>query len=134
MSINNCQDLSIVIPVYNGGENFHKCLSSIKKFAPSDIEIIVVADGDTDGSRNLAEKFTTKILINDIPNGPAKARNLGSKIATGDFIFFMDADVTINENTIPKIREYLRENQEIIAFFGSYDDSPGANNFLSQYC
>lgn len=127
------QKLSIIIPVYNGGEQFYQCLLSVKKFATPDIEIIVVADGDTDGSRKLAQEFTSKIIINDRALGPAEARNLGAKIATGDLLFFLDADVCINEQTIPKIKQFLAENTKITALIGSYDDQPGANNFLSQY-
>lgn len=125
--------LSIIIPVYNGGEAFYQCLLSVKKFAPSEIEIIIVADGDTDGSRKLAQKFTSKIIINDQALGPAKARNLGAKIATGDLLFFLDADVSINENTIPNIQQFFAKNLDITALIGSYDDQPSATNFLSQY-
>jgi glycosyltransferase involved in cell wall biosynthesis len=42
---------------------------SVKQFAPPDTEIIVVADGDTEGSRNLAQEFTTKIITNEHPLG-----------------------------------------------------------------
>lgn len=129
----NNLNLSIVIPVYNGGENFCDCLLSVKKFAPPDTEIIIVADGDTDGSRDLAQQYATKLLINDTPHGPANARNKGAKIATGDFIFFIDADVSINQQTIPQIKDFFSKNPNISALIGSYDDSPEANNFLSQY-
>ncbi|BAQ66471.1 glycosyltransferase family 2 protein [Geminocystis sp. NIES-3709] len=125
--------LSIIIPVYNGGESFYHCLLSVKKFAPPDTEIIIVADGDTDGSRKLAQEFTSKIIINDRPLGPANARNLGAKIAKGDLLFFLDADVSINEQTIPNIQQFFATNPNKIALIGSYDDQPGANNFLSQY-
>ena len=49
--------LSIVIPVYNGGEKFRQCLVSLQQFMPAGIEVIVVADGETDGSGDLAEAF-----------------------------------------------------------------------------
>ena len=41
--------VSIVIPVYNGGESFQKCLSSLKQFIPPETEVVVVVDGGTDG-------------------------------------------------------------------------------------
>ncbi|WP_373479351.1 glycosyltransferase family 2 protein [Geminocystis sp.] len=125
--------LSIVIPVYNGGENFHFCLDSIKEFAPSSVEVIIVADGDTDGSRNLATEFDYQLLVNNISQGPATARNMGAKIAKSDLICFFDADVTINQNTIPLIVDFFAQNQDISAIIGSYDDAPFADNFLSQY-
>lgn len=125
--------LSIVIPVYNGGENFRLCLESIKKFSPPQLEVIIVADGDTDGSRNLADEFGYQLLINPISKGPATARNMGAKIAQGDLICFFDADITINEQTIPQIVDFFDDNQDISAIIGSYDDTPFADNFLSQY-
>ena len=49
--------VSVIIPVYNGGPNFRKCLVSVKALLPSPAEVIVVGDGDTDGSSQLAEEF-----------------------------------------------------------------------------
>jgi glycosyltransferase involved in cell wall biosynthesis len=86
--------LSIIIPVYNGGDNFRFCLESIKQFATSQVEVIIVADGDTDGSRDLASEFGYQLLINPISKDPATARNMGAKIAKGDLICFLDADIT----------------------------------------
>ena len=49
--------ISVIVPVYNGGANFRSCLLSLAKLAPSPAEIIVVANGDRDGSWQLAEEF-----------------------------------------------------------------------------
>jgi GT2 family glycosyltransferase len=132
--VNNSQeiDVSIVIPVHNGGEAFHQCLSSIKNFAPSQVELIVVADGD-EISANLARSFASQVLRISTPGGPAKARNLGAKAARGQIVLFIDADTTINAETIPKIVNVFAAQPEIAALIGSYDDAPGASNFLSQY-
>ncbi len=85
--------LSVIIPVHNGGSNFRRCLSSLAEAMPPPDEIIVVADGDTDGSSHLAEAFASRVLIIPTPNGPARARNLGARSAQGDILFFVDADV-----------------------------------------
>lgn len=129
----NLSNLSIVIPVYNGGENFRRCLSSLKEFASEEVEVTVVADGDTDNSRNLVTEFGYQLLVNDTSKGPAYARNRGAKQAKGKLVFFMDADVTINEHTIPRIISFFNDNPKIDAVIGSYDDTPFAPNFLSQY-
>ena len=130
---NSTPSLSIVIPVYNGGENFRSCLLSLQKYAPSDVEVLVVADGDTDGSRNLATEFGYRLLVNKNSRGPASARNRGAKKTSGEVIFFMDADVTINQYTIPKILDFFASHPDVDAIIGSYDDTPYASNFLSQY-
>lgn len=125
--------LSIIIPVFNGGENFRYCLQSLKQFAPKNAEIIVVADGDTDGSGDLAVSYGAKVIRNSVSYGPAIARNLGAAIATGDIILFLDADVTLLPQTIAKIETVFSQDMEMAALIGSYDDNPGATNFLSQY-
>jgi glycosyltransferase involved in cell wall biosynthesis len=124
--------ISIVIPVHNGGNAFRQCLTSLKQFAPPETEIIVVADGD-DESGDVAEIFGAKVLRIAKAGGPAKARNLGAKAATGDILFFIDADVTINEQTISQVSNVFAQERDLAALIGSYDDAPGANNFLSQY-
>lgn len=131
--VNLSTSISIVIPVYNGGDNFRQCLSSLKQFVPEGIEIIVVADGDTDGSGDLAKTFATKVLRNPTAKGPAQARNLGAKEAQGEILFFVDADVAISADTIERVSQSFAQNPNLVALIGSYDESPGASNFLSQY-
>lgn len=78
--------ISIIIPVYNGGEAFDKCLYSIQQSNISPLEIIAVADGSGD----LACEFGAKVLHNSASTRPAAARNKGATIAKGDIIFFID--------------------------------------------
>src|SRR5580765_6254271 len=49
--------VSVIVPVYNGGGKFRQCLASVKASHLSPREIIVIADGDTDGSWQLAKDF-----------------------------------------------------------------------------
>ncbi len=125
--------LSVIIPVYKGGENFRSCLSSLlNSLSPAD-EIVVVADGEGDGSWHIAEELNIPVLRLNGPNGPAHARNRGAQIARGDILFFVDADVSVYPDTTGKIIEAFIQEPDIAAVFGSYDDSPMATNFLSQY-
>lgn len=125
--------ISIVVPVRNGGDNFRLCLQSLVEVAPKVIEIIVVDDGGTDDSRQLAE--AAGMVVIKLPNsgGPARARNRGAQIAKGDILFFVDADVTLTEATVDRMVRQFREHPDLDALIGSYDDKPGARNFLSQY-
>lgn len=125
--------ISVIIPVHNGGENFRKCLSSLAKAAPLPSEVIVVADGDTDGSGHLAEEFGARVLRLPSPEGPARARNRGTHMAQGDILFFLDADVAVCPDAISQVATAFRREPELAALFGSYDDAPTATNFLSQY-
>ena len=125
--------ISVIIPVHNGGENFRRCLSSLAKAVPLPSEIIVVADGDTDGSWHLAEGFGAQVLRLPSPGGPARARNQGARMAWGDILFFVDADVAVCPDVIGQVAAAFRREPDLVAVFGSYDDAPAATNFLSQY-
>jgi len=69
------QSSSELILFYNGGEAFYRYFSSLKQSNISSLEIIVVADGDTDGSGELACEFGAKVLGNSTIQAPAAARN-----------------------------------------------------------
>lgn len=125
--------ISIVIPVHNGGENFRRCLLSLVKFVPKSTEVIVVVDGGTDESQHLAEELGAKILVFPTAGGPARARNSGARAAQGDIIFFIDADVTVGADTLNQVATVFHNQSDLAALIGSYDDAPGASNFLSQY-
>ena len=125
--------ISIIIPVHNGGEAFRRCLSSLEQSSRPPDEVIVVADGDTDGSWQIAEACGAQVLRYESAGGPARARNRGAKAAKGDILFFIDADVTVGPETIHGVDEAFQQDVNLAALIGSYDDQPGAKNFLSQY-
>ncbi|MEM1254411.1 MAG: glycosyltransferase family 2 protein [Cyanobacteria bacterium P01_H01_bin.21] len=126
-------NISVVIPVYNGGEGFYRCLTSIGESLRPPDEVVVVSDGDTDGSWQVAKNFGATVLRLPKSEGPARARNIGAQTAQGDIIFFMDADVTLHSDTLSLVEQRFQAQSNLAALIGSYDDAPGAENFLSQY-
>ncbi|NOQ64208.1 MAG: glycosyltransferase [Methyloprofundus sp.] len=126
-------DLSIIIPVHNGGDKFQQCLNSIIQYAPKSCELIVVADGDTGNDATLAETAGATVIRVPQALGAGKARNLGVEAAQSDLILFFDADVTIHSDTIQKICAVFAKDTGLSALIGSYDDEPSEGNFLSQY-
>jgi len=133
MPLSQQPNISIVIPVYNGGKAFHSCLVHAFALNPAPLEIIVVADGDTDGSRDLAKAFGAKVFINPTSKGPASARNVGAQQAHGEILFFVDADVALPVNALSYINNAFQTEPKLAALIGSYDDAPAEKNFLSQY-
>lgn len=125
--------LSIVVPVHNGGEYFRQCLHSLSAVVSKVLEIIVVDDGGTDNSSLLAEQLGAKVIKLPSSGGPARARNRGAQVARGDILLFVDADVTLTVDTIDQVIATFRDRPTLAALIGSYDDAPGAPNFLSQY-
>lgn len=125
--------LSVIIPVLNGGDDFRSCLASIQSSQRLPDELIVVIDGHDPISADIARQFTDTVLINETTQGPAYARNRGTKLAQGEILIFFDADVTVHADTIGQIDTYFQDRPTVSALIGSYDDEPAGTNFLSQY-
>ncbi len=125
--------VTVVIPVYNGGPAFERCMASVLAANPAPDEIIVVDDGSTDLSCEIARKEGVCLLHSGRKQGPAVARNQGVQRAKCDWIFFVDADVTIAPNTIGILKSKIAGDESLDALIGSYDNLPGASNLLSQY-
>jgi glycosyltransferase involved in cell wall biosynthesis len=126
--------LSVIIPVHNGGHEFRLCLDALGASTRRPEEIIVADDASTDGSGDLARQHGLEVLrMGGQPHGPAFARNRGAEQATGEILFFLDADVAIHADALAKTEQYLTEHPEIAAVFGSYDADPLASGLVSRY-
>lgn len=127
--------VSVIIPVYNGGEQLQRCLSALTQTLYKSWECIVVDDGSTDDSVAVAQRFgATVINSSQQPQGgPAHARNSGAQVANGDVLFFIDADVLVQPGTMGHAVATMLSDPELVACFGSYDDAPTQSNFFSQY-
>lgn len=126
--------ISVIIPVYNGGADFQRCLAGLLSTTYPQWEAIIVDDGSTDGSAELAHEWGLRVIHSPRPrSGPAIARNEGAKQAVGEILFFIDADVVARPGTLTQIAHNFTHHPTIAACFGSYDDQPAAPNFLSQY-
>jgi GT2 family glycosyltransferase len=124
--------VSAIVPVHFGGNRFHRCLESLRACRPGFLEIIVVADGETDRCWQNVEGCGVSVVVTSA-GGPARARNVGARRARGDILFFVDADVTVPANTVSHIREVFEGDGTVAALIGSYDEEPGEAGFLSQY-
>lgn len=96
--------VSVVVPIYNVEKFMCECVQSISHQTYSNIEIILVDDGSTDGCPgicdNLAEEDSRITVIHQKNKGLPGARNSGLKIAKGQWILFVDSDDWIAENAI----------------------------------
>jgi GT2 family glycosyltransferase len=125
--------ISVIIPVHDGGGDFESCLRGVASAAPAPAEVIVVADGSTDGSATLAGGLGMHVLKTPARRGPAVARNLGARAARGEVLLFLDADVLMPAALVGQVAEFFHRHPGMAAVIGSYDDAPAAPNFLSQY-
>jgi glycosyltransferase involved in cell wall biosynthesis len=84
--------VSAIIPVYNGEKYLEEAIQSIISQTYRPIQIIVVDDGSTDGSRDIVKSFHDICYIYQANSGHASARNRGIQHAKDDFLAFLDAD------------------------------------------
>jgi len=85
--------ISCILPVYNGARFLRQAIESVLSQDPAPEQLIVVDDGSTDASGEIARSFGPPVTVLRQDNaGPAAARNRGLAIATGDFVCFQDAD------------------------------------------
>ena len=110
--------ISIIVPIYNSEEYLKECLNSLVNQTFKDIEIICVNDGSTDNSleivKHFAEKDSRIKVINQENKGQSAARNAGLKIASGEWITFIDSDDYIDLNTYE--RALTVSNVDVICF------------------
>jgi len=125
--------ISVIIPVRNDRKNLNHSLDAILASSYDSYEIIVVDDCSTDDSAEISSREGVKVHQLAHQSGPSAARNYGARMAIGDILLFVDSDVLVQTNTMEKIAHDFIENPDIVAVFGSYDDSPAAADVLSQF-
>lgn len=110
-------NISFIIPAYNEEKYLPKVLAAIQELVSSlTYEIIVVDNGSTDSTVNIAHEFGA-MLLQDSSKTVAGLRNLGAEHATGDVLIFLDGDVIITEGwsrNIFKVLSSMKQNNRII--------------------
>lgn len=103
--------VSVIMPVYNAGESLRKSIESAMYQSYTNIEVLLVDDGSTDNSGKVCDEYALQDkrvkAIHKKNGGPSDARNVGIEHSRGEFMFFMDADDSIERNAI----ELLMKNQ-----------------------
>jgi glycosyltransferase involved in cell wall biosynthesis len=125
--------ISVVIPVFNSARYLRQCLDRLRHSSFTDYECIVVDDGSTDASAEVAAQYGATVLRTDRRRGPAYARNLGARAARGQVLFFIDADVCVSVDTLERVQANFENDAQLAAVMGSYDDAPASQDFLSLY-
>lgn len=125
--------LSVIIPAYRAGPYLERCLEAVARTLGAGDEIVVVADGESDGGWRIASRYGARVVELPARSGPARARNAGAEAARGELLLFIDADVVVAEGTLERVRRVLSAADAPDAVFGSYDDAPASPDLLSQY-
>lgn len=114
--------VSIVIPVYNMDKYLTECMDSVVNQTMTEIEIICINDGSTDGSLNVLKEYAvadTRIKIIDKKNsGLGPSRNLGLDYVTGECVMFLDSDDRLKLDACERAYESIKNNNSDIVSFG----------------
>ena len=110
--------ISVIVPVYNVEEYLEECLESIRKQTYQNIEVILVNDGSTDGSKEICERYCQQDprfrLINKENQGLSIARNRGVKESNGEYIMFVDSDDVVKENIVEVLLSYMKADVDLV--------------------
>lgn len=114
--------VSIIVAAYNVGKYIERCLNSLRNQTLKDIEVLVINDGSTDNTKNICHSFEEidqrfKVFSQE-NGGLSEARNKGIKIATADFIAFVDGDDYVDETMYEKLYKKITSEKADLAISG----------------
>ena len=122
--------VSIIVPVYNGEATLAACLESIRAQSWEALEVLMVDDGSTDRSREIARRFAEKdarFRALDVPHGgPSSARNAGIRAAKGELLTFVDADDLIEREYIASMVTAMGDSELCLAGYQALSAAQGA--------
>jgi GT2 family glycosyltransferase len=124
--------VSAVLPVHADSAEYRRALAALAAADPPFDEVIVVCDGPAQGAAEAAAAAGCRVVHRARSGGPAAARNDAVRAASGDVIFFVDADVAVRTDIAARVRAAMADDR-VDAVVGVYDDKPPASNFLSRY-
>lgn len=125
--------ISVIVPVYNVEEYMIKCLQSITRQTYRNMEIIVINDGSTDSSLKICEQFARNdsrvVLVSQENLGLSEARNTGLRIASGEYVTFVDSDDWLEPDAVEVMLSGCGEDTDLVItnFFRNYLNSEKLN-------
>lgn len=125
--------ISVIIPACNASAHLPRCLAALNAEPEPALEIIVIDDASTDDTPALATAAGATVLRQQGNLGPSAARNAGARVAQGEILMFVDADVAIHRGALARVRARFAAEPGIAALFGSYDERPAEKGLISEY-
>lgn len=120
--------ISVIIPLYNNGPFFRECLESVYNQADAPpFEVIIVDDGSTDDSREIADSYahrTETTVVHQLNMGLSEARNTGIRSAKGKYILFIDSDDVIFPHTLATLWKHVVTHPGVQIVYGKTVVSP----------
>ena len=124
--------ISVIIPFFNSDQTIKECLDSVFDNKFDDFEVILVSDKSTDDSISIVRNYNCKIIELNENRGPAFARNIGAKSASGEVLFFLDSDCIVKNDALINIDTILKKEKANV-IQGIYSHEPHYKNIATQY-
>lgn len=105
--------VSVIIPTKNEEKTIGRCLTSLKAQIYKNLEIIVVDNASEDKTVKIAKKYTQKVFQKGLER--STQRNFGAKKATGDILFFVDADMEVTRNVLAQAVKLFKKDKKLKA-------------------
>ena len=130
--------LSIIIPVYNVKPYLRQCVDSVLSQTYQDLQVILVDDGSTDSSGilcdQLAQQDSRIQIVHKENGGLSSARNAGLKVATGDYVAFLDSDdVYLQADGLAQLMAVVQAEQPDVLLFQAVDIYPHRQSARKAY-
>lgn len=113
--------ISVIIPIFNAQNYLAQCLESVLNQSYTNLEIICIDDGSSDRSASIAKAFAKRdnriIFLAQDNAGASAARNAGLKVASGEFVLFIDSDDYIDSDYIAQLVESSIDLQSVVINF-----------------
>ena len=111
--------ISIIIPTYNTGAYIHETLNSVFSLEGIEPEIIVVDDGSSDGTPDVAASYPGVVVLRQANSGDSAARKNGLQLASGEFVIFLDHDDLLHPQAALIHLEEITADPSLDMVFGS---------------
>ena len=111
--------ISVIVPIYNAEQYIDRCIKSILKQTYSNLEVLLIDDGSSDGSSSICKQYELSDnrvhYYHQHNSGVSAARNKGLDIAKGEYIGFCDADDWIESDMYEVLYSMINSSQSDIA-------------------
>lgn len=125
--------VSVIVPIYNVRPWLAACLTSLERQTLTNIEVILVNDGSTDGSDAIARAYAERndhfTLVNSEHGGASVARNVGLDRARGEYVYFLDSDDYLAEDALETLYAKARGEDLDVLKFSAYSFTDGCEDF-----
>jgi len=122
--------ISVVIPNRNGETTLSRSIEAALSSSYRGFEVVVVDDGSTDSSVEIARRYPVKVIELREHQGVSEARNTGARKSGGEILFFIDSDCLLQEDTLARVNAVASAHKLV---GGTYTPHPPENGFFSTF-